>query len=153
MNDELRNDNVVIGLTGDVMIGRLVNECLREAPPEYIWGDVLPLLLKNDVNIINLEAALTTSVREVPKVFNFKSDPEHVESLKVARVDVANLANNHVLDYSEEGLLETLDTLDAAAILSAQQEAVQQQPDYQKDEGQPLTEHRGAARDHARSFP
>jgi len=111
------DDSIVIGFAGDVMVGRLVNDYLTHVPPEYLWGDVLPLMLSTDLNIINLEAALTYSEREVAKVFNFKADPTKVEVLKVADIDVVNLANNHVLDYDKEGLLETLSTLEAADIL------------------------------------
>lgn len=107
---------ITIGLAGDVMIGRLVNEFLDSAPMEAIWGDVLSELLSTDLNLINLEAALTISTREIPKVFNFKADPHKVEALKKARIDVVNLANNHVLDYSDEGLFETFETLDHAQI-------------------------------------
>lgn len=108
---------ITISLAGDLMIGRLVNEHLDYVPPSYIWGNFLPILKKTDLNIVNLEAALTTSTREVPKVFNFKADPHKVKVLQEANIDVVNLANNHVLDYSEEGLLETLSTLDKAKIL------------------------------------
>lgn len=105
-----------LGVTGDVMIGRLVNEVLATRKPAYPWGDLLEELRNTDLNLINLEAALTSCTKEVAKVFNFKSDPSHIQSLVEASVDVVNLANNHVLDYSEEGLLETLETLDAAGI-------------------------------------
>lgn len=105
-----------IGLMGDVMIGRLVNEKLDQIPFNYIWGDVLPLLKGNDLNLINLESALTNSSKLVPKVFNFKADPSRVQALIDGSIHVVNLANNHVLDYSQEGLLETLITLDRAEI-------------------------------------
>lgn len=109
-------ETVLIGLTGDVMIGRLVNECLNNTNPKYIWGDFLPLLLKTDLNVINLETTLTYSNKLVPKVFNFKADPPKVQSLVEASVDIVNLANNHILDFSEEGLFETIQTLDQANI-------------------------------------
>lgn len=105
-----------IGLMGDVMVGRLVNEKLAHVQPDYIWGDLLPLLRANDLNLINLEAALTLSDQIVPKVFNFKADPDRVHSLQKGSIHIANLANNHVLDFSEEGLLDTLKTLDEAGI-------------------------------------
>lgn len=104
-------DSLLIGFTGDVMIGRLVNEYLTGKDPKYLWGDVLPLLQSTDLNIINLEAALTCSDKKVAKVFNFKADPEKVQTLLEGNIQVVNLANNHILDYSEEGLLETLKTL------------------------------------------
>jgi poly-gamma-glutamate synthesis protein (capsule biosynthesis protein) len=101
---------------GDVMVGRLVNEHLSRVPSTYLWGDALPLIKSLDVRVINLEAALTRSELAVPKVFNFKADPDKVQSLIDAEIDVANLANNHILDYSEEGLYETIATLDKAGI-------------------------------------
>jgi poly-gamma-glutamate capsule biosynthesis protein CapA/YwtB (metallophosphatase superfamily) len=110
------HEKIQIGLMGDVMIGRLVNEQMDVVPSVYIWGNLLPLIKRNDLNLINLEAALTTSSQLVPKVFNFKADPHKVQSLIDASIHVANLANNHVLDYSQEGLLETLTTLDQAGI-------------------------------------
>lgn len=115
-NPKSNDATVTIGLAGDVMIGRLVNEQLDYVQPHYIWGDLLPVLKSNDLNLINLEAALTKCTKEVPKVFNFKADPHKVQALLDASIDIVNLANNHVLDYSEEGLLETLTTLDNARI-------------------------------------
>lgn len=111
-----RESNIQMGVMGDVMIGRLVNEQLDIVPYSYIWGNILPVLKGNNLNLINLEAALTTSSRLVPKVFNFKADPDRVQALVEASIHVVNLANNHVLDYSEEGLIETLTTLDKVGI-------------------------------------
>lgn len=105
-----------LGLAGDVMIGRLVGEYLDHAPPEWVWGDLLPLIRQMDIRLINLEAALTHSEEIVPKVFNFKTEPTKVAVLKTAAIDVVNLANNHVLDYSVSGLLETLKTLQQAKV-------------------------------------
>lgn len=105
-----------IGLAGDVMIGRLVNTQISASGPRYPWGDLLPLLKSTDLNIVNLENTITTSDRIVPKVFNFKCDPANVSALKEARIDVVNLANNHIMDFSGEGLLETTRVLDNAGI-------------------------------------
>ena len=109
-------DSITIGLAGDVMIGRWVDEVQKERPPAALWGNLLPILRKNDLNLINLETALTTSEERVPKVFNFKAHPSNVEALKSASIHVVNLANNHVLDFAEKGLVETLKTLNKAKI-------------------------------------
>lgn len=112
------NDSpLVIGLGGDLMIGRLVNEYLDSHPPSYVWGNLHSLLHKMDLNLVNLETTLTRSEKIVPKVFNFKADPEKVSVLIEGPVHVVNTANNHILDFSKEGLLETLQTLDKAHIL------------------------------------
>lgn len=107
---------LLIGIAGDVMLGRLVNEKISTAGYAYPWGDMLGLLRKTDINIVNLETTLTTSTKKVPKVFNYKADPDKVQSLIEAKIDVCNLANNHILDFSEEGMIETISTLDKAGI-------------------------------------
>lgn len=106
-----------IGFMGDVMLGRLVNEQLQaHKDMRYPWGDMLPELHATDLNIMNMEFALTKSEQIVSKVFNFKSDPTHIKVLQEGHIDVVNLANNHTLDFDREGLQETLDMLDAAGI-------------------------------------
>jgi poly-gamma-glutamate synthesis protein (capsule biosynthesis protein) len=42
--------------------------------------------------------------------------PDNVGCLSAARLDICILANNHVLDYGREGLIETLETLRKADI-------------------------------------
>lgn len=107
---------LIIGLGGDLMIGRLIDEYLNTHPPSCVWGNLHPLLGKMDLNLVNLETTLTHSEEIVPKVFNFKASPEKVAVLKEGPIHVVNIANNHILDFSEKGLLETIKTLDKAHI-------------------------------------
>jgi poly-gamma-glutamate synthesis protein (capsule biosynthesis protein) len=110
------DDILTIGLAGDVMIGRGVDPMITQYGYAYPWGTVLPILRQTDINIINLETALTHSNHKVQKVFNFKATPDKVQTLVEAHITLANLANNHILDYSEEGLAETIYALSAAGI-------------------------------------
>ena len=108
-----------LALTGDVMLGRGVNETLPTVRPEEPWGDVLPLLDAADLRIINLECAITEHKQPwslTPKVFHFRADPVATEVLKTARIDACSLANNHTLDFEERGLLDTLRHLEKAGI-------------------------------------
>jgi poly-gamma-glutamate synthesis protein (capsule biosynthesis protein) len=94
----------------------------RAVAPEYIWGDALVELerLAPDARIINLETSVTGSDAYWPgKGINYRMHPANVACLSVARIDVCALANNHVLDYGEAGLAETLETLTAAGLKSA----------------------------------
>src|ERR687897_1846767 len=110
---------ITLALTGDVMLGRQVNRALRIVSPEQPWGDVLPLLLSADLRIVNLECAITDHKQpwtRTPKVFHFRADPSAVEVLRAARVNGCSLANNHILDFEERGLLDTMEHLKAAGI-------------------------------------
>ena len=110
---------ITVALVGDVMLGREVNETLRSMRPEEPWGDVLPALSSADLRIANLECAITGYDQpwtRTPKVFHFRADPRAVEVLRAARIDACSLANNHTLDFEEQGLLDTLRHLEAAGI-------------------------------------
>ncbi|MBI4544617.1 MAG: CapA family protein, partial [Gemmatimonadetes bacterium] len=54
-----------------------------------------------------------------PKVFHFGAPPEAVEVLRAAGIRLVCLAINHVLDFEEQGLFDTLAHLDAAGIARA----------------------------------
>jgi poly-gamma-glutamate capsule biosynthesis protein CapA/YwtB (metallophosphatase superfamily) len=108
--------SVTCGLMGDVMLGRLVNQTITVHGYTYPWGNVLHLLKKNDFNIINLETTITKSEKRLFKVFNFKADSDKVQSLTDANISLVNLANNHILDFNEEGFLQTTDALDSKGI-------------------------------------
>ncbi len=111
-----------IALTGDVMLGRLVDQqvvCDTSLAPEAIWGDVLPIFMSADCRLINLECVISTRGQPwnpMLKAFHFRANPRAIEILQAARVDGATLANNHVLDYGPEALLDCLTFLDQANI-------------------------------------
>ncbi|HVX00581.1 MAG TPA: CapA family protein [Candidatus Babeliaceae bacterium] len=115
-NGQAKGNSVSIGLAGDVMLGRLVNDTIATTSYAYPWGNLLPELYKNDLNIINLETTLTNAKKPVPKVFNFRANPEVVVSLLLGNITVVNTANNHILDFGIPGLIETLKVLDSTGI-------------------------------------
>jgi poly-gamma-glutamate synthesis protein (capsule biosynthesis protein) len=84
----------------------------------YVWGDALAELERRrpDVRLVNLETAVTKSEEPWPKTVNYRMSPENVPVLTAARVDCCALANNHILDWGERGLLETLETLRKAGV-------------------------------------
>ena len=107
-------------LLGDCMLGRLVNQVLENAPPEYPWGDTLPLLQSADWRLCNLECVISdrgTPWSPYTKAFHFRSDAKNIATLEVARINAVSLANNHVLDYGYDALSETLEILERSKIV------------------------------------
>lgn len=97
------------------MLGRLVNEVLKKEPPGYPWGDTLDIFRKANINICNLECVISDKGQPwtiTPKVFHFRSDSKNAAVLKKAHIQMVSLANNHILDYEEEALLDCLEILD-----------------------------------------
>ncbi|HUF27007.1 MAG TPA: CapA family protein [Gemmatimonadaceae bacterium] len=79
----------------------------------YVWG-VVPEVLRRKrphARIINLETSITTSEKAAPKGINYRMHPANAAVLEAAEIDCCVLANNHVLDWGVDGLLETLTTL------------------------------------------
>lgn len=111
---------LTLAIAGDVMLGRLVNDILAERGPTHVWGDMAPVVWAADAFLINLECAITTRTIQWSdghdKPFHFRADPHAVDVLRVGRVDVASLANNHIEDFGPEGLLDTVAALDRAGI-------------------------------------
>ena len=92
----------------------------REVAFDYIWGDLLGELdmRRPDLCIINLETAITAKTVPEPKGINYRMHPANVGVLGAAGIDLCVLANNHVLDWGEAGLRETLEVLESAGIAS-----------------------------------
>ena len=114
-----------IALTGDVMLGRLVDEEVirnRSLPPTAIWGDVLALFLGADLRLANLECVIALAGepwKPETKAFHFRAHPRAIDVLRAARIDSVTLANNHVLDYGVDALVDCLALLDRAGIRHA----------------------------------
>ena len=109
-----------IVLLGDVMLGRLVDRRLAAAPPEYPWGDTLPLLRSADALMANLECVIADRGEPRPgKTFTFRSSAAHVAVLTAARVTAVSLANNHSMDYGPLALQDCLALLADHGIGSA----------------------------------
>lgn len=109
-------------LVGDVMLGRLVNECLTKESPEYVWGNTLPLFLDADWRGCNLECVISdrgSPWLHTPKLFHFRSDACHLAALQVARINAVSLANNHTLDFDRPAMMDMLQLLGGAGIAYA----------------------------------
>lgn len=111
---------LILVFLGDVMLGRLVNERLKEKEPSFIWGNTLPVLQSASANFANLETTITDWGEPIPgKTFCFRTDSKNVAALKEAKISAVSLANNHILDFGERGLKETIKNLKKAKIAFA----------------------------------
>jgi poly-gamma-glutamate capsule biosynthesis protein CapA/YwtB (metallophosphatase superfamily) len=94
----------------------------RHASDAYVWGDALTELehRQPSVRLGNLETSITRRGAPWPgKSIHYRMHPANAGCLTVARFDVCTLANNHVLDFAVDGLLDTLDVLAAQGIQTA----------------------------------
>jgi len=94
----------------------------RPAGYSWPWGDALPVIqdAAPDVRIINLETSVTRSADFPPgKAVHYRMNPDNLPCVAAIRPDVCALANNHVLDFGDRGLRETLAALAGAGLATA----------------------------------
>lgn len=118
----LDKETVMFTFAGDVLLdesyaimstyrmnGSELDACIDPALLEMMRGA--------DVFMLNNEFPFTErGEARAGKAFTFRANPENVQILHDMGVDIVSLANNHIYDYGEEGLLDTLDTLEGAGI-------------------------------------
>lgn len=115
-------DPLRLVFVGDVMLGRMVNQLLRQVGVDYPWGDTIGLFRAADWRACNLECVISDRGRPwsaTPKAFHFRSDAKNVAVLKAAGINAVSVANNHALDFEYDAMLEMLRLLDRAGIQRA----------------------------------
>jgi poly-gamma-glutamate synthesis protein (capsule biosynthesis protein) len=101
---------------GDIMMGGRVGELLEREGYDYPYRHVGAALREADLAVGNLENPITDRGEPADKTWTFRMSPLAVPALKESGFDVLSLANNHVLDYGTDGLLDTIRHLDEAGI-------------------------------------
>lgn len=77
------------------------------------------LIRQSDFSIVNLEAPLCRKETKSfnPSGYGLRAAPEVAEFIKNSGIDAVGLANNHIRDFGDDGVLQTMKNLDAANIL------------------------------------
>lgn len=114
-----RAGTVSIDAMGDFMLARGVATMVQRHGPEWPFARVSDRLRTADLRFGNLEFALTDRGTQTHKDYTFRAPPNAVQSLSWAGLNVVDLANNHVLDYGGQGLLDTVTALARNGILHA----------------------------------
>ncbi len=108
----------MLDFTGDINLSEgWSTTVFMDRQPDGIYdclsSDLMLELQSADILLINNE--FTYSNRGTPlagKAYTFRAAPSRVEGLQQLGADIVSLANNHVYDYGEEALLDTMDTLE-----------------------------------------
>lgn len=106
-------------LGGDIKSGSYRNfeKYAQKYGADYFLKNVRALFESDDLTIVNLEGPLTTSDdMRSGRTFNFRGYPEYVKILSGSSVEIANVANNHAMDFGDEGFDETAEVLKNAGI-------------------------------------
>jgi len=109
-----KQDIVRIAFVGDLFLGGEYISYAKRSGINILsaFDEVLPITESADVLVLNLEGPIFEDShyrRDATAVLS--NDPEIVNFISRHKDCVVNLANNHIMDYGNEGLYETLDIL------------------------------------------
>lgn len=116
---------IVVTFGGDCVIGNTVAQSSSalgfKAVVEregYAWpfSGIVSVLSQDDLSLVNFEGTLTDQEDRAEKLYNFKGPKEYSQILNLGSVEAVNLANNHFIDYGEQGQVDTTQALDDAGI-------------------------------------
>ena len=114
-----------ITLAGDTTLGstddlRKRDDCFENVAAEkgYGWffSGLSELFATDDMTLVNFEGTLTEETKKKDKKFNFKGPTEYTNILTLGSVEAVTVANNHTLDYGEQGRKDTIANLESAGV-------------------------------------
>ena len=102
-------EDVSIAITGDVMFARKMPSVLDSIGSPF--KNVENVTKNVDLLLVNFENPVTTSTEAYKGNVPLKASPSYIELLKANPNTIAALANNHIFDYGEVGLNDTINYL------------------------------------------
>ncbi len=110
-------DAVTFAFAGDIMLWETMQKPIEKHGVKYPFEAVAELFQTADYAVGNLECPIAVkSEKRGTKGFFYKVPPFTLEGLKWAGFDMVSLANNHVRDCGDDGLIETFGYLEEAGI-------------------------------------
>jgi len=98
--------SVTLAFAGDVHFAGRTAKLLSD--PATGFGPIATVLKSADFTAVNLETSVTSRGTPQPKTYHFRTVPTAFTALRDGGVDLVTMANNHVLDYGQAGLADTL---------------------------------------------
>jgi poly-gamma-glutamate synthesis protein (capsule biosynthesis protein) len=104
--------DIALAFAGDVHFAGRVARLLED--PVTTFGPIKSVLGSADFVAVNLETPVTGRGQPQPKTYHFATTPGAFTALRDAGVELVTIANNHILDYGQAGLADTLAAAKAA---------------------------------------
>ena len=114
---ETQRTRLVVNGTGDVNLDPTFVRSFPKTGYEDAWTGLFGAFSRDDLTVVNLECSPSPLGTAWDKLWNFRCDIAALPSMAAAGVDVANLANNHGMDYGFDAMLDGKQNLLAVGIL------------------------------------
>lgn len=122
---EAARDSIILSFAGDCTLGTdttfnvqgSFNQEVKQHNNDYAYfmRNVVPIFKQDDYTLVNLETTLTNATVKANKegkvVYHFKGNKEYAKILSLGSIEGVTIDNNHIGDYSSQGLSDTINTL------------------------------------------
>lgn len=98
---------------GDILLDRGVRRTIEKTDAIYPFRNVEEIINKYHLAFGNLECPICPKEQgfAMNKRFSFRADSIFVDGLKFAGFNILSIANNHTVDYGNNGFLKTIEIL------------------------------------------
>lgn len=103
---ETPKTRLVVNGAGDVNLDPAFVRSFPATGYEDAWTGLFGVFTRDDLTVVNLECSPSLLGTPWDKLWNFRCDVAALPSMADAGVDVANLANNHGMDYGFDAMLD-----------------------------------------------
>ncbi len=115
-----QDESITLFAAGDIMLSRNVAATIKaQRNDHYPFEAMQQRIAQADIAFANLESPITAGPEVKTGSFTFHANPGIEQSLAWAGFDVLSLANNHLPNYGEQGIKDTVSLLDAVGIKHA----------------------------------
>lgn len=122
-SEEIR---ITISAAGDVTLGNYFGQDYawsfremwdKQQNAAYFLENVYDIFSSDDMTIVNLEGPLTNAgARREEQTYCISGEPEYADILTEGSVEAVSMANNHRLDYYEQGTADTVEAVSSRGI-------------------------------------
>jgi len=114
----LAGDTITVVLGGDFAPTDAALPLIRQHGYHYPYLGTAAIMREADISVANLEAPVTESTTRLPlpRKYYYRVEPAATEAWQWLGLDLVSIANNHMRDYRDRGLLDTLRYLGDAGI-------------------------------------
>jgi len=94
-----------IAFTGDIAFSKYFKDHYSK---DFLDNEIKNFFATSDHVVANVEAPLTEGLVSGTREINHFSNPDSVEWFKSIKADIWAIANNHILDCDEQGMMDTI---------------------------------------------
>lgn len=118
-NNKKKMKDLEILAVGDIMLGGRVGEVIERMGDEFVFGGIKRKFNdEHSIKFANLEMMFSSNgAIKLPHVVDeYRVYPSRINSLKYLNIDIVNIGTNHIKDFGNEAIKNTIIKLNSSGI-------------------------------------